>query len=241
MKFYDATNKQGLCQLLDDLCDTDDTSYPRVKKTRDINLAYERVVGKLINADGSWEFDDTNYSDFPIGTYTLTEGQAKYSFNDKFLQIMEVQVKDSNGDWHILQPISQREYSDETPLEEAFEDNGLPEYYDKISDDTIKLFPAPSEDDVTLTNGLKIKFKRTASTFTVASDTSEDTTEPGFAINHEILAYMAAIPYCMKYKKDRVPLYKKTADEMMKELLDHYGQREKDVRKKLGTKPIKYK
>ena len=67
----------------------------------------------------------------------------------------------------------------------------LPLYYDKVSDDTIKLYPSPTATYCTLTAGLKVHFRRTAHLFT-ASDTDA---VPGFASPyHVILAYMASIP-----------------------------------------------
>ena len=50
MQFYgsptstDATYKQGICQEIDGLCDSTDTSYPREDKTRRVNTAYKEVV-----------------------------------------------------------------------------------------------------------------------------------------------------------------------------------------------------
>lgn len=216
-----------------DLCDADTNSYTAASLLRRINGAYETVVGWILTADGTWQFDDSNYSDLPIGTQTLVASQSAYTFNDKFLEILEVQVKNAGGDWYILKPIDQKEFSDDIPLEEAFETSGLPIYYDKVSDDTIKLLPAPASGDVTLTSGLKIKFKRTADLFTSAEVTA-GTKEPGFISTfHYILSYMAAIPYCMKYKKDRVALYEKRVDDMKKGLIEAYSQREKDTRKSM--------
>jgi hypothetical protein len=224
-----------------DLCDADTTSYPAATLLRRINQAYEQVVGWLIMADGTAQFDDTNYSDFPIGTYDLVDSQSVYSFNDKFLQVINVQVKDSNGDFSILKPIDQSEYSDDMPLSEAFETAGIPEYYDKLSDDSIKLYPSPSSSDVTLTAGLKIYFKRTADIYTSAEVTT-GTKEPGFiSTHHYILSYMAAVPYCMKYKKDRVTLYEKKIGEMKKELIELYSQKEKDTRKIMSMKQRLFK
>ena len=218
------------------LCDADATSYPAAILLRRINEAYEQVVGWLINADGTWQFDDTNYSDLPIGTQTLVASQSAYTFNDKFLQMLEVQVKDSDGNWHILTPIDQREYSDSQPLDEAFDTAGLPIYYDKVADDTIKLFPAPSAASCTLASGLKIKFKRTASVYTSAEVTT-GTKVPGFASPyHYILSYMAAIPYCITYKKDRVALYENKVYQLKQELTKLYSLRQKDVRHRLSIK-----
>ena len=231
MKFYDATNKRAICQKIDRLCDSDDTSYPRLNKTAEVNDAYEEVIGDLINADGTWQWDDTNYDDLPIGTQTLVSGQNAYTFSDKFLQLLEVQIKGKDGKFRIITPIDQREYSDEAPLEEDFSTAGEPIYYDKVSDDTIKLYPAPDNGvSVTLASGLKIKFKRTAAIFTSAEVTA-GTKVPGFASPyHSILSYMSAIPYCMIYKKDRVALYEKRVMDLKKELIELYSGREKDKR-----------
>lgn len=238
MVFNDTTTKLGLCQEIDGLCDSTSTSYPVADKTRRVNSALEQVVGWLINADGGWDFDDSNYTDFPIGTYTMVASQGRYSFNDKFLQLMEVQVKNKDGDWVILRPIDQKEIEGDTPLPQLYETDGMPIYYDKESEDTIRLYPAPSAADTTLSSGLKVKFKRTAHLF-VAGDT---TAEPGFASPyHVILAFMASLPYCMTYKKDRVAMYEKKIMDLKKELLAHYGRREKDKRKIATTKGILFR
>ena len=194
---------------------------------------------KIINVDGIGKFDDSNYTDLPIGTQTLVASQSAYTFNDNFLQILEVQIKDVNGDWIIIKPIDQIEISGNIPLEQKFETAGLPIYYDKISSDTIKLYPAPSAADCTLASGLKIKFKRTASVFTAAEVTA-GTKAPGFASPfHILLVYMAAIPYCMSYKKDRVTLYQREVEILTKDMLTFYVLREKDVKNIMTVAPIR--
>jgi hypothetical protein len=219
-----------------ELCDADTTSYIAATLLRRINNAYEQVIGWLINVDGTWQWDDTNYTDLPIGTQTLVASQSAYTFNDKFLQLEEIQIKDVSGNWQIIKPIDQKEFSDSTPLSEAFKTAGMPVYYDKVSDDTIKLYPAPSAANCTLASGLKIKFRRTASIFTSAEVTT-GTKVPGFASPyHQILSYMAAIPYCMTYKKDRVALYEKRVMDLKNELMDLYSLRQKDVLHRLVVK-----
>lgn len=221
------------------LCDADTTSYTAATLLRRINEAYEQVIGWIINIDGTWQWDDTNNTDLPIGTQTLVASQSAYTFNDKFLQLEEVQIKDINGNWQIIKPIDQKEFSDDIPLSEAFKTAGMPIYYDKVSDDTIKLYPAPSAADCTLAPGLKIKFKRTASIFVETTPGTPDdaTKQPGFASPyHYILAYMAAIPYCMTYKKDRVGLYEKRVMDLKQELMKLYSLRQKDVRHRLSIK-----
>ena len=107
------------------LCDADSTSYTAADLLRRVNYGYEQVIGWIINADGTWQWDDTNYTNFPIGTLTLTAGTGRYSFNDRLLQLEEVQVRNSAGDYIILDPIDQKEYSSYSPLSEDFETAGF--------------------------------------------------------------------------------------------------------------------
>lgn len=238
MKFYEATTKSGICQKIDFICDTTDTSYPRIDKTREVNEAGKSLALKIINADGTWQFDDTNYTDLPKGTGTLVASQSSYSFNSDYLDILSVKVLDINNNWKIVKPLDQSDL--DFPIEDLLEEDGLPEYYDKIGDSII-LYPAPSATYTTLTNGLKVEFKREFKPFAAVTTTADDETEPGFACEHDILAYMAALPYCMKYKKELVNVILNTIAEKEKTILRHYGQREKDKRKVMTCKPINFR
>lgn len=235
MVFSDNTNKLGIVEHIDFLCDSDSTAYPVAQKTREVNAAYEEVVGWLINADGVWQFDDENYSTLNEGTTTLVAGQSDYSFAVTFLDIEWVKVKFNNGNWMLLDPIDQSQI--DHPLEDYLLANGFPIYYDKQGD-TIRLYPAPDSNSTTLTNGMKVGFKRTASLFT-----SGDTTKvPGFASPyHAILSYMASLPYCFKYKKDRVVSYQNKIAQLKTDLVMHYSNREKDSRKVMTTYRIDHR
>jgi len=205
---------------------------------RRVNTAYEDIVGQLINADGTWEFDDTNYTTVPVGTITLVEGQSSYSFLDTFLDIENVKILDKNGLWHFLQPINQSQT--EMPLETYLITNAFPMYYAKDGN-TLKLYPAPTGTVITLANGLKVQFKRTAQLFT-AGDISTGTITPGFASPwHILLALKAALPYAMSYKKDRIALINGEIQRLTASLIAHYGEREKDARKVMYPNTIEFR
>ena len=223
------------------LCDADTTSYQAADLLRRINAAYEQVIAWILQADGNWQWDDTNNSTNPIGIGTLVEGQTSYAFSDEFLEIEEIDVLDSSGVYVRIKAFDPSELGDMS-AEEYFgittsnTPKGMPEYYDKQGNN-IKFYPAPTSTACTLTNGLKVHFKRTAALFTSA-EVSTGTKNPGFASPfHYILSYMAAIPYCMSYKKDRVTLYERKIGDtlpptgMKKDILAFYGHRELDKRK----------
>jgi len=246
MQFYDATNKRGICQEIDRLCDTTDTSYTRLDKTARANDALEELIGEIVVADGTFQYDDTNYTTSPRGKGNLEEGKASYSFVAEYLTIDQVDVLVGNL-YTRLQPIDPEELGGLSAEQYFGVDasgnpaKSIPLYYDLLGD-TITLYPAPAAaSGVTLVDGLRVTFSRTAMLFTATSATTADTTEPGLpSPYHVLLAYMAAIPYCMTYKKDRFALYEKKKDELKKKLIAFYGLRDRDKRKTMTMKPINF-
>lgn len=245
MQFYDATNKRALCQETDRLCDTTDTNYPRLDKTARANDAIEELVGEIIGKDGTWQYDDTNYTTLPRGIGNLVEGQVQYSFAAEYLDITEIDVLDQNGVYRRLEPLDPTQLEGLSPEEYFGVSAGTiiksrPLYYDKLGD-TIFLYPAPTSTAVTLTSGLRVWFKRTAQLFIPVATTAADTTEPGIPSTfHVVIAYMMALPYCMAYKPARVGLYSQKIQQLKAALFEYYALREKDKRNIMTPKKIKY-
>src|SRR3990167_4834842 len=236
MQFYDATNKRAICEGIERECDSDDTSYPRLAKTAEVNDGLEELVGILVSADGVLQFDDTNYTDAPRGLGTLVEGQSYYTYASEYLKIEAVDILGLDGVYRRIKQIDISELSGLSP-EEYFGiesgggiKKGLPEYYDPEGD-SFRLYPAPTSTSCTLVNGYRIWFKRTASLFTPVSTTAADTTEPGIpSPYHKLLVYYASIPYCVKYKKDRVAWLEKKWDEGVKALITFKSHQNPDHR-----------
>ena len=220
------------------LVDATSTSYPDAVVLRRVNNAYEDVVGELIHADGTWEFDDTNYTTLPIGRVDLVEAQSSYSFTDQFLNVQNVKILDKNNLWHILNVIDQSQT--DVPLEQYLITPAFPMYYDKQGN-TIKLYPSPTGTVITLAQGLKVEFQRTAQLFTT-TDISNGVITPGFASPyHVLLCYKAALPYAMSYKKDRVAFISSEIVRLQKDLINHYSEREKDKRKVMYPNQIMFR
>ena len=184
-------------------------------------------------------FGDSNYTAFPTYTMNLVNSQAEYQIDSLTtpLAIMGVEALDVNSNYYKLQPITLREIHDKGIAQTEFhETDGRPYYYEK-RENIVVLYPAPDDGvNVTLTNGLKIFFLRTADTYTSAQVTT-GTKEPGFpSPYHEILAYDAALVYCGLYKPERVPFLLSERNRMEKELLDFIAKRNQDDRKVLKTR-----
>ena len=224
---YNPGDGSGIVDEIDDLCDSDSVSYPIAKKTRRANTALQDLEVKIIQADGTWQFDDSNYIDLPIGVADLVAGQSGYSFNQEFLEVELVQIKDAQGKWHIIRPIDQ-EQNESYSLDnyDAGGITGFPFKYDKEGD-TFTLYPAPSAAFVTLAGGIKVKFKRTASLFA----TTDTTKSPGILSPfHILVAQKAALPFCKTYKPDRVVQLNADILAGEKNMIAAYAQRQRDAR-----------
>lgn len=225
-----------------DLCDGDSntTNLDNTTLLRRVNAAYEEVISLIQNSDGLWQFDDTNFTNFPIATTTLVNSQADYTFASDVLEVEQVSVLDVSADWQLLEPIDRHQMNGIDPVQ--FEENdGLPKYYDKQGNSLI-LYPAPDNGlSVTLTGGLKVTFKRTADIYTAAQFTT-GTKEPGFVSQfHMLIPYKAAVPFLMNYRPQRVPLVLREIERMEKGLKQHYGRREQDRRKILSPGGISFR
>ena len=221
------------------LCDADSTSYTAANLLITINQAYEEVVAKILDADGRWQWDDTNRTDLPIGTTTLVNGQQDYAFDTTHLKILGVSVKDKDGVFIKLNPIDSDDMGD-IDRSQFYPTSGLPGYYDKIGN-SVFLYPAPDNGvSVTLSAGLKVYFQRTADLYTSAQVTT-GTKVPGFASPfHMLLAYKAALPYCLNYKKDRIPGIVNEIAKLEKDLIKFYSKRDKEERAIMTPKRILY-
>lgn len=221
------------------LVDADSTSLTDATLLRRVNMAYEQVVGELIAANTNCNFGDSNFTSLPTGLFTLVNSQEAYQLTGNgttgintttpLLTFLGASVKDVNGLWQVLKPFNLNELLEQGIDPVEFEkSDGLPIYYE-IREDFIVLYPAPDNGvSVTLTSGLKVFFQRTASIFT-SGEVSTGTKTPGFASPyHMILAYMAALPYAMSFKKDRVPMIVNEIARMKKELLTFYAFKFRD-------------
>lgn len=227
------------------LSDSDTNSYTAANLLIAVNHAYEDVVGKVLNADGRWQFDDTNFTSFPIATTTLVNSQNDYTFDVSLLKILRVEVKDVDGNYYQLDPIDiddiEKEAGYRVAVSEYYETDGRPLKYD-VQGSSIVLYPAPDNGvSVTLSAGLKVYFQRTADIFTSAQVTT-GTKVPGFASPyHMILAYRAAIPYCIKFKPERVAQLEQKAMQMESEMIQFYSKRDKDERPRMTMKSVSFR
>ena len=217
------------------LGDGTSTVYSTTDITYSINRALEHISSVIREAQGRWQWDDTNQTDFPIATTGLVTDQQDYSLDGtSHFRIERVEVKDSAGAWTKLLPIDQADVYNQS-LTDLLKTSGRPQYYDKEGNSLI-LYPKPS---YTQTASLKLYFERGPSYFST-SDTSKT---PGFnPLYHRLLSLYAAHDYAfLNVMKD---LDKNLIGEiavMESALTTSYALRDMDDRTQLKTRQYNYR
>ncbi len=197
------------------------------------NNAVEHVEALINNADDRWEFDDSNQTDLPIATATITAGQQDYSLATSHISIDRVEIKDLTGNWKKLNPIDQHDIrfqalaEGETTRNGAYySTNGTPLQYDKLAN-SIFLYPAPN---YTQASSLKIYFTRPPVAFLVGDTTAQ----PGFnPLFHDLIAYWVSYEFAIANGKGNATMLWQTIQEKEQKIYDFYGQRSRDERPRM--------
>lgn len=235
MQFNDTTNKTGIIQDIEGLLGFADGTISGDSTllksfTRMINHWYRTANQWIWQVTGTWEYDDSNYTDFPIATTNLVDGQKDYTIPSTAQKILRVEVKDNEGNWHELTQLDLSMING--AVDEYFSTDGLPLYYD-ITGRSLMLYPAPSSSDVTLTDGLKLYFTRDIDEF----DSTDTTKEPGFdKAFHRILSVGPALDYAMANgMRDKVSYLSDMLSVIRSDLERFYGERN-DTKEKLDRR-----
>lgn len=230
MVFSDTVNNLGILQQARSMMRVDATQWPTYKVVNSVNNWLDTVTGYAIKADRNFQWDDTNHTKLPIGTTNLVANQSDYSFltdeqGNKILNLIRIDILDPGGDYRELDPIDESDVTG--ALDEYYSSPGLPQYYDKIADNIIRLYPTPASN---VTAGLKFYFQRSASYF-AATDTTK---EPGVApLLHRGFVIAAAYDGALTLGLNNLqPLSVELAKEEQK-MKDYFAIRNTDEVKRL--------
>ena len=221
--FSDTTNINGIIQQCEDYCNLGNTGISGnatlLKKfTAWANDVNREVWGLIFQAYGGWQYEDSNQTDLPIATATLTSAQTTYALPTGAYTVRHVEVKDESGSWNKLTPLTTEQIADSSAISEFEDTNGAPTYYSIIGD-TITLYPAS---DYTQASSLRIHFDRGSHDF-ASTDT---TATPGFIAEfHGIIPVGASIRYWFSRPQGTDAYNKLTVEyeKMKKNIANYYA------------------
>jgi len=236
--FNDTTNYRGLVQVYEDeiganLGDVSGNTTKLKKFAADANMALDDFVGMAIQSSGTWQFDDSNHTDYPIITTNLVSGQRDYTFTTDeggslILDIYKVLVADASGTFHEVDPVDAQSQKDTSGFWDGANTGGMPVKYDKTANG-IFLEPIPN---FNYTNGLKVYINREASYFTY-TDTTKKPGVPG--IFHKYFALRPAQDYARRNNLANQNKIQEEVLRMEKDIEDYYALRPKDERRRFSV------
>ena len=222
-----------------------------------INYYYNRVLTAILRSQDEWDFDDnTITTTYPIAVRNMVINQPDYKFTTALwaltspegganassstispLKIKRVELSYDGTNWNKAEPLDLNEYSRDTitnTINSQFQ-TGKPFY--GVMDNALWLYPVPTAN---VTNGIKVWFDRSITEYT-SSDVTTGTKVPGFDSNfHMILAYGAAYEYGVARGKDNTKELKGELEQLMAEMQNYYGDKEKDRVYALKSNYVKY-
>lgn len=201
------------------ISETDTTSYTNAEIIRSYNFNLDLIITKLTRVSGTWQFDDSTYTDMDIATNNLVANQDNYTIGNDMARIQRLRVKDTNGTWITLTPKDRRELSD-TDLNST----GTPMYYDKIGS-SLMLYPVA---DYSSTGGIEIQYQRGANYI----DQTDVDNDVALGISPQILRWaslLAALDYTETNEmENRSAKIRNRIQEMEAEALALYSDRDRD-------------
>lgn len=184
------------------------------------NRALDSIVNTIFEADDRWQFDDSNYTDYPVATTDLILGQRDYVLSVSHLKIIRVEIKDNTGKWIFIDPIDLKDIS--VARDEFLKSNGVPRYYDKLAN-SIFLYPSPDYNGLA---SLRVYFQREPNYFQI----TDTTKKAGFATTHHRLISLKA---CLDFATannltDKITVLTNEISKKELELINFYSKRNKD-------------
>lgn len=254
------TNYSLIASRFYQLTQTNSTEMTAANLNTYIQPAEDRVWSKILQADGRWQWDDSNNTDFPIATFTLVSGQQDYAFDPTHLRLIGVSVKNKAGLWSKLLPFDPSDLSTSAtdsfvPLQnygpnmdraEFLKTAGLPQYYDLLGNSAF-LYPPPDNGvSVTLASGGKFYFQRAGKHFDYTTSMFTDSTgstssSPGFnSLYHDLIPLWAAYDYCIINIPNLANGYLAEINRKEQQLTLDYSKRDKDERNIMTMKRASY-
>lgn len=215
LQYNDTVNYKGIVQTYEkeagfNFGDISGNVQKLKSFTADVNLAMDDYLRIALKASGTWQFDDSNHTDYPIIFTDLISGQQDYTFvkdgsNNLILDIYKVVVRDQNGYGREIYPVDQQTTDTQGtggryPVADFYDNQphpGVPLWYDKTANgiflDCVPNYTTNGAS--TGVYGLEIYINREASYF-VYTDTTKMPGVPG--THHKYFALKPALDYARR-------------------------------------------
>lgn len=233
--FNDTTTKRGIIQAIERRIFPNDAGRISgnatllAEWTAEVNLALDKALALIFEVCGTWNFDDSGHTKYPIITTNLVAGQRDYTFltdqqGNLVLDIHRVLVKTEDGIYIDMTPVDVQSDHRTWGFTDGRDQQGTPDEYDKTANGIfLDRIPSYSADD-----GLKVYINREASYFL----TTDTTKKPGFAgLFHEYLAIEPSAKYAGIHTLKNADRLERELLKIEKAMRGYFARRERDTRR----------
>lgn len=239
IQFSDTAGNTGIAEQALVLAGVDSTQWPLVRISNSCNNWLDKITGYAVGADKRFRWDDTNQSRLPEGTLTQTINVSDYSFltdqdGNAILTLLRIDATDQNNITRKLIKFDQSDFDDQA-LAALFASTGIPQYYDPIADNVVRLYPTPN---ATVTNGLKFFFQRTGSYFTAASTTKAPGVSP---LLHRGFIIASAYDIALALGMTNIESLSVELQKEEQKMVQYFADRNEDERKIMTGKTINFR
>lgn len=230
LQFSDTSTRQGLIQDCEDLLNfpaagiSGNTALLQ-QFTRQMNIWYQKVTTMIFASQDSWNWDDSNRTDYAIATAPLVINQQDYSLPASLgaLRVERVDVTYDGTNWRRAKPL------DTNAINTALDTTSVSNYFSTdaprydLRAGSVFLFPIPTAN---VAQGLKIYYARGPLEFI----TTDTTKQPGFDVAfHRIISLGAAYDYAViKNLPTQGPIQQQLQDYEMR-LKQYFGLKDEDT------------
>lgn len=214
-----------------ELVKASESSYTTTSLTASINRGLERTVALIRQADGRWQWDDTNQTDLPYATTTVNAGTDNITLDPTHYEIDRIEMKLSSATaytklipFDVSDPVCLDAYNSTT--------QGTPVAYDKMGVSLIP-YPVPSQ---SMTMRL---FYRRGTTYFITTDTTKT---PGFnPLFHRLLSLWSAYDYAFINQLANKNDLRQEITVMESALQQFYNVRDKDDKISLKARQYNFR
>ncbi len=177
LQFSDTSTKLGIIQSNESNCLLGDAgisgnSALLKEFTRHNNRANSQIWSWIFESYGGMKYDDSNQTNLPSATDTLTSGQVTYPIPSGAISVAGVEVKGVGGSWMKLNPITLEQIQEVSAENQFYNTSATPLFY-RVVGQTIKIYPAANW---TQAASWRVLFDRGS----VAFASTDTTATPGF-------------------------------------------------------------
>ena len=232
MVFSDTTNKNGLIQRCERLCNLSDGAISGDSTllayfTSDINEVLYELIVHIMQSQDTFDWDDPYRTDFPIATTPLVADQRDYQFDNlSFLRLKRVDIAYDGSTYYRATPLDSSVLKDglgnDTTVDGRYSKTE-PRYDPKSFG--FWLYPRANATDVTNGGKIRIEFSRAFEEFETADTDTEPPIDRPF---HELIAIGASLKWSTAKQKRNITHLTNLYTEGIDRMIEHYANRNED-------------